>query len=179
MKFLRVMGLCFLVAGSAVCFVTPILRLMGGIWIGVGVLLIVIAQKAAAAAAHRQRLLQTGKVGEATILHVADTGVTINNNPRVRLKVRIQVPGEAPIEATNAMMVSRVGVPRVGEVYDVRFDPKNPNDFAFASASSRSSAPSGGDDVIGQLERLTALRDKGALSPDEFEAQKRKVLGET
>ena len=181
------MGACFLVAGAAVCAFAPVVRLMGGIWIGVGLLLLVIGQKAAAGAAHRRQLLQTGKAGEATILEVADTGVTINNSPRVRIKVRIEVPGEAPIEASTAMMVSRVNVPRPGEVYTVRFDPKNPNDFAFAPASSSghrdyasrtSSAAPGGSDTIGQLERLAALRDKGALTPAEFEAQKRKLLGE-
>ncbi len=161
----------------------PVVRLMGGIWIGVGLVMLVIGQRAAA---HRARLLRTGKAGEATILEVSDTGVTINNNPRVRLKVRIQVPGEAPFEATNALTVSRVGVPRAGEVYDVLFDPQNPNDFMFAagnhhvsSGSSSSTSASGGGDTISQLERLAALRDKGALRPEEFEAQKRKLLGET
>jgi hypothetical protein len=33
--------------------------------------------------------------------------------------------------------------------------------------------------MIDQLEKLTELRDKGALSPEEFEAQKKRILGET
>ena len=136
MKFLRIMGSCFLVAGAAVCITAPVLRVMGGIWVAVGALLLVIAQKAASSEANRQRLLATGKPGQATVLEVHDTGITVNNNPRVRLKVRIEVAGEAPIEATHAMMVSRVGVPRVGDVYDVRFDPKDPNNFTFVPSSS-------------------------------------------
>lgn len=32
-------------------------------------------------------------------------------------------------------------------------------------------------DVIERLERLTKLRDAGALTPEEFEAQKQAVLG--
>ena len=36
--------------------------------------------------------------------------------------------------------------------------------------------PSGGDDVIEKLQQLAQLRDQGVLSPDEFEAQKQRVL---
>lgn len=38
---------------------------------------------------------------------------------------------------------------------------------------------SSGDPMIDQLEKLTELRDKGALTPEEFEAQKKRILGET
>ena len=38
-------------------------------------------------------------------------------------------------------------------------------------------APSGGDDVIAQLEKLGELRDKGILADEEFAAQKAKLLG--
>ena len=38
---------------------------------------------------------------------------------------------------------------------------------------------SSGDATIDQLEKLTELRDKGALTLEEFEAQKKRVLGET
>jgi putative oligomerization/nucleic acid binding protein len=33
------------------------------------------------------------------------------------------------------------------------------------------------DDQITQLERLSKLKDEGALTEDEFEAQKQKILG--
>ncbi len=32
------------------------------------------------------------------------------------------------------------------------------------------------NDVVTQLEKLEALRDRGSLSPEEFEAQKRRLL---
>lgn len=35
----------------------------------------------------------------------------------------------------------------------------------------------GGDDLATQLERLEAMRDRGTLTPAEFEAQKRRLLG--
>jgi hypothetical protein len=183
MKFLMIMGACFLVAGAFFTFSssTPKLRAMGIGWLCTGALLVGVAGLAARSAAHRERLLATGKAGTATVLSVKDTGVTVNNSPRVRVKVRIEAAGAAPVEATNAMFVSRVSVPRAGEVYNVRFDAQNPNDFVFApggKVGARTSAASNAEDtLLTQLERLTALRDKGALTPEEFETQKRKLLG--
>jgi uncharacterized membrane protein YdbT with pleckstrin-like domain len=37
-------------------------------------------------------------------------------------------------------------------------------------------AGSGAVDVAGQLEKLEGLRDRGSITPEEFEAQKRKLL---
>lgn len=39
-------------------------------------------------------------------------------------------------------------------------------------------APASEDDLISKLERLSALRDKGILSEDEFQVQKQKILAE-
>jgi hypothetical protein len=151
------------------------------------------------------------------------------------------------------MLFSRVAFPRIGEVWSVRFDPNNHQDFTFAPTKSFVTAPDAtnappqlnptktvsaaislrfalGDhalkdrlrqahsaeeareilrsvlgpqvdamkigfqskdsttgasgapnamDIVGQLERLTILRDKGALTPEEFETEKRKILGES
>ena len=41
----------------------------------------------------------------------------------------------------------------------------------------RSGAAQPGSDVATQLEKLEGMRDRGTLSPEEFEAQKRKLLG--
>ena len=186
--FLRIMGACFVLGGLAFAIFMPVVRLMGTLWVGVGVLLLVIAQVVAAGAAHRNRLLATGKAGRATILAIADTGVTVNNSPRARVTVRIDVPGEPPLEGQRAMMVSRVSPPRVGSVYAVRFDPKNPSDFVFEDHAASSYAPAasyapsggvGGDELLGELERLAALRNTGALTSDEFEQQKRRLLDKT
>src|SRR2546423_1746385 len=127
--FLRLMGAGFVLGGLYFAIFMPIVRLMGSIWIGVGVVLIVVAQVVAAGEAHRKKLLHTGKQGRATVLAVTDTGITVNKSPRVRVRVRIEVPGEPPVEGQRGMMVSRISPPRVGSVFGVRFDPKNPNDF--------------------------------------------------
>lgn len=47
---------------------------------------------------------------------------------------------------------------------------------AAAKAYIRQAAGDGGSGVAGELERLADLRDNGVISPEEFEAQKAKVL---
>ena len=48
-------------------------------------------------------------------------------------------------------------------------------DQARRRAAARATAP--GPDVVEQLKELTALRDDGALTPEEFLSAKRMVLG--
>jgi Short C-terminal domain len=48
---------------------------------------------------------------------------------------------------------------------------------AAAFEQAQAQPADGGDDVIGKLERLAALRASGALTDAEFEAQKRRLLG--
>jgi putative oligomerization/nucleic acid binding protein len=52
---------------------------------------------------------------------------------------------------------------------------------APAAAPQEQPAPQpqgGGPDVVSKLQELTQLRDQGALSPDEFEAAKKKLLAD-
>jgi hypothetical protein len=42
--------------------------------------------------------------------------------------------------------------------------------------STRAQQPAPIDDRVGQLERLANLRDSGALTPDEYEAEKARIL---
>ena len=44
-----------------------------------------------------------------------------------------------------------------------------------APAAAPAAAPS--DDIVDQLQKLGALKDSGALTPEEFEAAKTKLLG--
>ena len=44
-------------------------------------------------------------------------------------------------------------------------------------SASQAPVTSSSDDVVSQLERLAALLEKGILSQEEFQAQKKKLLG--
>ncbi|UGS38696.1 SHOCT domain-containing protein [Capillimicrobium parvum] len=44
-------------------------------------------------------------------------------------------------------------------------------------AAPPAAAPAGGTDVVGELTKLKGLLDAGVLTPEEFDAAKKKVLG--
>ena len=75
-----------------------------------------------------RRLMKTGVEAEATILAVSDTGVTINKNPYVKLRLRVQPIGLPAYEVEVKTMVSRVAIPRPGDGVRVKFDPNKPQD---------------------------------------------------
>jgi hypothetical protein len=224
---------------------------VGALFAFIGWVFVAIDKAMVNAAQHREHLLHFGTQGQATITDVQDTGVTVNNSPRLRVTARIEAQGEAPFQVSKAMLFSRVAFPRIGEVWSVRFDPNNHQDFTFAPTQSFVTAPDSASappaaasaaislrfalsdpafkdrlrqahnaeeareilrsvlgaqvdamkvgfqnkdstgtgagagaaptamDIVGQLERLTILRDKEALTPDEFETEKRKILGES
>lgn len=78
-----------------------------------------------------QRLMATGRKGIGTVQSVADTGVTVNNSPRVRVTYSIALlDGTPPYEAEKSSMFSRLSPPRVGDRYPVWVDTSDPQVFA-------------------------------------------------
>ena len=75
-----------------------------------------------------RRLLKRGRDAAATVLEIRDTGVTLNKNPYVRLRLRVLPPDGAPYEAETRALVSRVSIPRVGDTVAVKYDPEKPGD---------------------------------------------------
>jgi len=72
--------------------------------------------------AKKKRLQQVGQKTGAKILDVQDTGMTVNMNPYV--KVTVEMPGGK--SATFQVLVSRVQIPRIGDVIQVLYDPADP-----------------------------------------------------
>lgn len=76
-----------------------------------------------------RELQATGVAAEAEILSLWDTGITVNEDPVIGLKVRVRPKDGAPYEATIAKsLVSRLDVPQFqpGRVIPVRVDPHDP-----------------------------------------------------
>jgi hypothetical protein len=82
----------------------------------------------------KERILADGISAEAVVLNVADTGVTINDNPRVKLTLQVQPEGDAPFQAEKKVTVSRVDIPRPGDHMWVRYDPADPSEIEFDTA---------------------------------------------
>jgi hypothetical protein len=79
------------------------------------------------------RLQKTGIPGEATIVEVRDTGVTVNNSPQVKLVLEIKNNLGQRYTTTLRTLVSRInpGAFQPGMVVAVKIDPKNENNVAL------------------------------------------------
>ena len=150
-------------------------------------------------------LFETGAKGAGTVISVQDTGMTVNDNPRVKMTFRIEpLDGSPPFDAEKKATVSRVEIPRQGDRYPVWYDPADPKGtWAFATIADDTgratmrqlfgdvaetfvgmNAPAApapvsaqGQDVVEQLKQLADLHAQGILTDDEFAAQKAKLLG--
>lgn len=79
----------------------------------------------------QRRVLASGAPGTAVVQKIEDTGALINFNPVVKLTLKVQ-PADAPaFEATITTPVSKIAVPRVNDVLQVRYNPSNRNEIAI------------------------------------------------
>jgi len=77
-------------------------------------------------------LMQSGGRGVGTLTNVRDTGMTINDNPRVKMTLRVDpLDGSPAFEAQKTSTVSRVRVPQVGNRYPVFYNLQDQSDFMF------------------------------------------------
>ena len=131
------------------------------------------------------QLRARGKKAVATVMAVEDTGGTVNENPHVRLKLSI-VPNGAggAFEGETAMVVSRVDVPRPGDRYPVWYDPQDTTKFeignkiqaAEPAAVPEPQAPERPTEWVSELGKLNDLRLSGALTDEEFNRAKDRLL---
>ena len=151
-------------------------------------------------------LMETGLKGVGTVMNVQDTGMTINENPRVVVVFSVApLDGSAPFEARKKATVSRTAIPQSGQRYPIWFNAEDPTEFAYATIDGGAEArqqivamfgdafgPDGSGvgqvaaaaapaaaapDPIDQLAKLDQMRLSGALSDEEFAAQKQRILG--
>lgn len=94
------------------------------------------------------RLQKTGLPGKATILEVKDTGVTVNNNPQVKLVLEVKNSYGQKYTAQCRVLVSRIN-PNMfmpGMEVAVLIDPKNEQnvviDYSSGKQASVAAAPS-------------------------------------
>jgi hypothetical protein len=82
-------------------------------------------------------LVEHGSRGVGVVLSVQDTGMSVNDNPRIRMTFRIEpLDGSPPFEAGKTKVVSRVQIPRSGDRYPVWYDPADPEKWAYATVDN-------------------------------------------
>ncbi len=130
-------------------------------------------------ARRKQGLVQTGARATATVTSVRDTGTTINNSPFVELSLSVQPDGGgAPFEINRKLTVSRLAIPRVGDHYPLWYDPRDPSRFRLGDLVQRAphAATEPATGWVSELGRLNDLRLSGALTDEEFNRAKDRLL---
>jgi hypothetical protein len=145
-----------------------------------------------------ENLFHTGAKGAGTVIQVRDTGMTVNNNPRVKMTFRVEpLDGGPAFDVTKTKIVSRVVIPRPGERYPVWYDAHDTGNWAYATVADETgratmrqlfgdvaetfvgiggTAPNGAS-AVDELTQLADLHGRGVLTDEEFAAQKAKLLG--
>jgi hypothetical protein len=75
-----------------------------------------------------KRILKTGESGTARVLRMFETGVTVNDNPMVKLELEVTPPRGSTYITMTKVIVSRLNpmVYRPGTVVPVKIDVKDP-----------------------------------------------------
>lgn len=140
-------------------------------------------------------LMTDGRFGTVQVLKVRDTGVYVNERPRLELDLRFQPQdGDAyDLQVKRAVGPDMIGRIQPGAVLPVRLDPDGNRKFwAFdrdapaqltshpaghlLDGAALADSPASSAGLTDELERLAALHRQGALSDDEFASAKRRLL---
>lgn len=143
----------------------------------------------------RARIIAEGIAGEGVVVAhgVPARGAQWFN---MDIELEVHVSGRQPYRVSNDYLVPASASIGAGVTLPIKVDPNDPAKIAIdweraAQAPARgevrpvagagfSPAPAqsaAGGDTVAELERLAKLRDSGALTDAEFEAQKAKILG--
>lgn len=172
--------------------------LIGGIFVAVVLAPLLFVPFALARKRRALRLVTEGAAAIGTVTDISDTGVTINKNPRVKMKLRIESQdGSSTFDGEKTITASRLELPYCGQRFPVWFDPADRSRFVVGTKVDDSAAPEvrrlfalarAGDpgradwgegakpDPLDRLAKLNELRLAGALTEVEFEEQKRRIL---
>ncbi len=171
--------------------------IFGGFFVLGGLIPLVAAllggRAANAKRADAERLVATGARGVGTIIDVRDTGMTLNDDPRVTVVMQVTPEGGGPtVERRKSMFVSRVAIPQVGQRFPVWYDPADSRRWVFgvdvepgapadvrALFDSAAAPPAAGEpDPLAEIGRLAELRREGAISEADYEAAKDRLIAQ-
>jgi hypothetical protein len=119
----------------------------------------------------KQRLQDAGVNANAVLASVQDTGMTVNDNPRVKLTFQVTAPdGGGSFQLEVKKTVSRVQVPRPGDMFVVRYDPEDPSNFELVGTTGNGG---GGADARATLEAASAGQIAAAVQAQSTSGVKR------
>ena len=119
--------------------------------LGLGGMLFMLFRRRKGALA--RRLLAEGTNTTGTITAVRDTGVTINNNPRIALEIDVKTH-QGPMKLEKTVTVSRLTIPREGDVVQVWYDRNDPKTFALGLPTGTTAQASAGPAAVQALQAL-------------------------
>jgi hypothetical protein len=125
------------------------------------------------------QLVYAGRRAPATIVEVQETGKTLNMNPRVGLRLRVEPDDAPPFVAERELFVSRLRIPQRGETVEIFYDPGDRDQFTFRIedlTDDHLAAEDSGRNWLDELEKLGELHKAGVLTDQEFQQQKRAIL---
>jgi len=70
-----------------------------------------------------QDLATTGLDATAEVMSIEDTGMLINNNPVVKMKLKVEPRFGVGFETTAQTAVSKIAIPRVGDKINIKYNP--------------------------------------------------------
>jgi hypothetical protein len=126
--------------------------------------------------------IKNGVKAEASILKVWDTGVRINNNPRIGMLLEVRPPNAAAFEAEVKKLISPLNPTQYqpGQKVQVVYDPNNPKridvvsvlgvDEKMAEKEAKESA------AEKRLTELNQLYEKGLITLPEYEKKRDEII---
>ena len=119
--------------------------------------------------------IKDGITAEAEVLEVRDTGTTINDDPQIALLLEVRPCMGAVFQAELKTLVSRLEVAnyRPGCKAVVLYDPANPKRMVLQSIEPATSVPGSAEDRLTELNRL---RDRGLITPSEYERKREEII---
>ena len=113
-------------------FATPFIVMFGGLGLPWILFWVLMSRKPG----WNKQVLMNGKQAPATVLSVSDTGVRYGNMDFVvKLQLQVQPADEPVFQTWLETTVSKVDIPRPGDVYVVKYDPNNKDHILLVSQS--------------------------------------------
>ena len=79
-------------------------------------------------------LAMTGLAATAEVVAIADTGASVNDNPIVKLSLKVTPSmGMPAFDTVGETMVSKIAIPRKGDKIDIKYNPADPKQFVVVS----------------------------------------------